>query len=227
MGKAAKIKIEDSVVVKDGIKCPGMESLSIAGWQGRVSDIFDGEDNRVLVTMELDSITLRSFSEDYVRQCEEDGLDWTSMNLWIDEVEPAEPRDTEKDVQLAVGEFSHIHSWNSLGEEGPRIDKVLKNIDPNDSYACMKAWSRHLKKVLVFPFDVEIVEGNNRGPLKVGDKIRVHRISFVDDLYGVIVDVRLGRRKYAHPLCDEEALDKKSPNYQNVLDYVVWYANRY
>ncbi len=102
----------------------------------------------------------------------------------------------------------------------------LEGIDPNDTYACMKAWSRHLKKVLVFPFDVEIVEGAGRGPLKVGDKIRVHRINMVDDLYGVIVDVRLGRLKYAHPLCDLEALDKKSPNYQNVRDYVVWYANR-
>lgn len=42
MSKPANIKIGDSVVVKDGVKCPDMESLSLAGWQGRVSDIFDG-----------------------------------------------------------------------------------------------------------------------------------------------------------------------------------------
>ena len=226
MGKAAKIKVGDSVVVRDGIKHPEMEPLSIAGWQGRVLDIFVGEDNKVSVDIELDSITLRSLSEDYVRESEEDGFDWTRMYLWIDEVEPTQPRDTEKDVQLTTDEFSHFHTWNFLGEEGVRISRVLKGIDPNDTYACMKVWSRHLKKVLVFPFDVEIVESDDRGPLKVGDKIRVHRINMVDDLYGVIVDVKLGRLKYAHPLCDLEALDKKSPNYQNVRDYVVWYANR-
>ena len=171
-------------------------------------------------------ITLRSSSEDYIRQCEENGLDWTSINLWADDVEPTQPRDTEKDVELAIDKLSNLHRWAHLGEEGVRIDNVLKDIDSNDDYTCMKVWSKHLKKVLVFPFDAEIVDGDDRGPLKIGDKIRVHRINIVDDLYGVIVDVRIGRLKYAYPLCDLEALDKKSPNYQNVRDYVVWYANR-
>jgi hypothetical protein len=48
----------------------------------------------------------------------------------------------------------------------------------------------------------------------------------VDDLYGVIVDLRHGRRKYAFPLCDLEVTDKHSPNYQIVRDYAVWFANR-
>ena len=226
MGKAANIKIGASVIVKDGIKDPDMESLSIAGWQGRVSHVFAGEDNEVLVNIEWDSITLRALQEDYVRQSEKEGLDWASMNLLIGEVEPTQPRDTEKDVQLAIDEFSHLHSWAYLGEEGVRIDNVLKDIDPDDTYTCMEVWGEHLEKVLVFPFDAEIVDGDDRGPLKVGDKIRVHRIADVDDLYGVIVDVRLGRLKYAYPLCDLEALDKKSPNYQNVQDYAVWFGNK-
>jgi hypothetical protein len=224
--KAAKIKIGDSVVVKDGIMCPGMESLSLAGWQGRVTDIFDGGDNEILIEFELDSITLRSLPEDHIRQCEEEGLGWSHMRLLIDEVKRIKPRDSEKDVQLAFSELSNLYSWDYLGEEGARIGSVLKDIDPNDDYACMEAWSEHLEKVLVFPFDAEIVEGDNRGPLEVGDHLHVYSIAIVDDLYGVIVNVGLGRRKYAHPLCDLEVLDKKSPNYQNVQDYAVWFANR-
>jgi hypothetical protein len=225
MGKGTNIKIGDSVVVKDGVKSPDMESLSIAGWQGRVSDISDGENDEVLVDIKLDSITLRSLPEGYIRQSEEEGLDWATMVLLIDEVEPAQPRDTEKDVQLAIDEFSSLYRWSYLGEEGVRIGNVLKGIDPSDMYLCMKAWSKHLKKALVFPFDAEIAECDDRGPLEVGDRIRVHSIAIVDDLYGVIVDVRLGRFKYAHPLCDLEVLDKKSSNYQNVQDYAVWFAN--
>jgi hypothetical protein len=152
-------------------------------------------------------------------------LDWASMNLCIDEVKPTQPRDTEKDVQLAIDELSAFHLWDYLGEEGARISKVLKGIDPNDIYTCMEVWSKYLGKVLVFPFDTKIVEGDT-GPLEIGDRVRVHSIAIVDDLYGVIVDVRYGRLKYAYPLCDLEVLDKKSPNYQNVKDYVVWYANR-
>ena len=225
MGKAANVKIGDSVIVKDGVNDPDMESLSIVGWQGRVSNVSAGEDNEIWINVKWDSITLRSSSEDYIRQCEEDGLDWTSMNLGADDVEPTKPRDTEKDVELAIDELSSLHHWDCLGEEGARISNVLKGVDPGDIDTCTEVWGRHLVKVLVFPFDAEIVEGDI-GPLHIGDKIRVHRIAGVDDHYGVIVDVRSGRSKYAYTLCDLEALDKKSPNYQNLRDYVVWYANR-
>ena len=53
MGKDANIKIGGSVVIKDGIKCPDMESLSIAGWQGRVSEVFAGENKEILVNVKF------------------------------------------------------------------------------------------------------------------------------------------------------------------------------
>jgi hypothetical protein len=54
---------------------------------------------------------------------------------------------------------------------------------------------------------------------KVGD-------STVDDLYGIIVRVTHRRRLVAFPLCDLEVTDERSPNYQLVEDYGVWFANR-
>jgi hypothetical protein len=227
VGKVEKIKIGDSVVVKDGIMCPDMESFSIAGWQGRVLEISDDGEEGTSVEFELDSITLRTLTEDYIRDSEEKGLDWTGMVLLIDEVELSKPRDTEDDVESVVEELSSLHAWDFLGEQGVRIASALKGIDPDDDYACMKAWGRYLKKVLVFPFDARISEDDEEeGPLKIGDLISVRGIDIVDDLYGVIVNVTFGKRKYDHPLCNIEALDKKSPNYQNVYDYVVWFANR-
>jgi hypothetical protein len=224
MDKSVKIKIGDTVVIKDGIMCPDMESLSIAGWQGRVSDVFDADEEGILVEIQWDSITLRNLPEYFIRQSEDEGLGWTSMNLSIDEVKPIQPRDTEKDVKSAIKELSALHSWDYLGEEGPRIGNVLKGIDPDNSYACLKAWDKYLRKVLVFPFDARIAEGDE-GLLKIGDRVRVHKINIIDDLYGVMVDVTSGRHNYVYPLCDLEALDKKSSNYQNVHDYVVWFAN--
>ena len=53
-----------------------------------------------------------------------------------------------------------------------------------------------------------------------------HRGVLVDDLYGVIVRLAYGRRKYDFPLCDLEVTDKRSPNDQIVKDYAVWFANR-
>ena len=59
-----------------------------------------------------------------------------------------------------------------------------------------------------------------------GDRVQVHGISRSDDLYGVIVEIRRGQRRYDFPLCELEAVDKKSPNYQPLRDYCVWFANR-
>ena len=51
-------------------------------------------------------------------------------------------------------------------------------------------------------------------------------IADVDDRYGLLADVRLDRRAYVVPLCELEATDTTSTNYQPLNDYVVWYANR-
>ncbi len=220
-----KFKVGDSVVVKEGVMCPDYEGLSIAGWQGRVVEFYE-EEGRPTVCFALDSIPLRSLPDEYVRQSEIDGLDWSQMGLFVDEVELTQPRDTAQDVKAAYDEIASRHYWDHLGEEGEGIQKVLAGVDPHDDWACMKAWGKYLKSALSFPFDAEVSELQEGGPLQAGDKVKVLGIGLVDDLYGVIVDVRLGRRKYALPLCDLEVVDKKSPNYQPVQDYCVWFANR-
>lgn len=54
----------------------------------------------------------------------------------------------------------------------------------------------------------------------------VDGFSMLDESYGIIVHVRRNRERYEFPLCDLEATDADSPNYQPLNDYVVWYANR-
>jgi len=83
-----------------------------------------------------------------------------------------------------------------------------------------------LRLTLKFPFHPEVHEPQDRGPLRQGDKVIVLGIVEAVDLYGVIVDVNRGRRKYQVPLCDLQVIEKKSPNYQPVKDYRVWFANR-
>jgi hypothetical protein len=45
-------------------------------------------------------------------------------------------------------------------------------------------------------------------------------------MYGILIEVKEGRRKLAFPLCDLEATDEQSTNYQLVKDYAIWFANR-
>lgn len=54
-------------------------------------------------------------------------------------------------------------------------------------------------------------------------------LGFDDELYeeGIVVNVRRvsDKRKFAIPLADLEAEDKKSKNYQLLDDYAVWFVN--
>jgi hypothetical protein len=146
------------------------------------------------------------------------------MGLKAHEIELTSPRDTEKDVSRAIDELSRKHAWDWLGDEGERVGKILAGVDPNDEMAMLDAWEDHLAKHLSFPFEAEVSEYQERGPLQAGDRVAVQRISDVDDLYGVIVCLRHGRTQYHHPLCDLDVVDTQSANHQLVGDYAVWFA---
>ncbi|MDE3088909.1 MAG: hypothetical protein KGJ80_05950 [Chloroflexota bacterium] len=162
-----------------------------------------------------------------IEQCEEQGLDWAEMALGANDVEPANPRDSESDVAKIKAQLSSQHGWVALGEEGKRIQKVLAAMEADDDLDEFGAWEEHLEKNLRYPFEAVIAEFQERGPLRDGDKVVVTgNADATDEMYGIIVDVRVGKRKYAFPLCDLEVMDKKSSNYQLVKDYAIWFANR-
>jgi hypothetical protein len=217
------IKIGDSVVVKPGVLDPDF-GVDIGGWQGRISEI--GPSRRDTVLIHWDSITLENMPTSIIRRSEEQGLDWACIGLERHEIELTNPRDTQQDVQRAIKALSAEHAWSFLGEEGQRIREVLAGVDVDDEMGALDAWEEYLEANLIFPFEAEVDEYQEKGPLQAGDRVKVTGIGLVDDLYGIIVDLRRGRRKYAFPLCDMVVVEEDSPNHQIVHDYRTWFANR-
>ena len=218
-------KVGDSVVVKPAISDPDF-GINIGGWQGRISGMDADKRGQFFISIQWDSITLKNMPGSVIEQCEERGLAWTEIVLAAKEVELTTPRDTEEDVAKAVAKLATKYAWSYLGEQGKRIQQALASVDPDDEMAALEAWEEYLEGTLTFPFQAEIDEWQERGPLQAGDRVKVTGIDLVDDLYGIIVDLRHERRKYAFPLCDLEVVDENSPNYQIVEDYRVWFANR-
>lgn len=216
------LKIGDSVIVNPGVLDVD-EGFDIGGWQGRVSQI-SAKHNTVCV--KWDSQTLNSMPGEAIDRWEEEGLDWGEYCLDINEVSAAQPRDSEEDVEDAIKRLEEQHEWSSLGEEGRRIQAVLDEAEDDDEWSALEAWEDHLQKVLTFPFEAEVSEWQERGPLRTGDKVRVHALEDLDDHYGLLVSLRKGRRKFVFPLCDLKTIDHNSANYQPVKDYAVWFANR-
>ncbi len=217
-------EVGESVVVKPGTKDPESDG-DISGWQGRISKIEPWEGG-TLVCIVWDSITLQHMPRSLIEHCEEEGFDWQSIYLGVDEVEPAFARDTERDVTRTVQEVRKHAAWFHLGAEGKRIQKVLDGIDPPDTRRLFEVWEAHLEAQLGFPFEAEVVELSQRGTLRLGDRVIVEGLSCVDDPYGIMVAVRRGREHGDFPLCDLQATHRRAAHYQLVRDYVVWYANR-
>lgn len=214
-------RIGDSVVVNQNVHDPD-SNICIGGWQGRISEINTQED---LICIEWDSYTLRRMQSEIIEQSEYNGLDWSRMFLQTDEVEISQPRDTKEDVKSTIAYLNNKYWWFGFGEEGKRIVAVLDKKNCENENHAYQAWEEYLTGVLDFPFKAEIAEPQEKGPLQSGDKVKVSGIELSDDLYGIIMTVHLGRRKYAFPLCELDVIDKLSTNYQPVQDYKIWFAN--
>lgn len=218
--KKTNFQVGNSVEVKNGTRDPDF-GIDIGGWKGQISEI----DNDI-ICIAWDSVTLSTFPDKYISQCEEEGLDWERIYLETKEVELVVSSNTGNDLVQKRQEIQSKHRWDYLGDSGKRISKVLEHIDPDDNLAAFDAWEKHLNQSLTFPFEAEISDYQTKGPLQHGDKIRIHSIWGNDDLYGVIVKVRYGRKVYHFPLCDVEVLGGISKRFQVVVDYKNWFANR-
>ncbi len=219
--------IGESVVVKPGVLDPD-HGFDMSGWQGRVTENhYADEQGNPLVTLAWDSITLKQMPVEVIELCEEGGLDWSSMGLYASEVTSASLRDKVHEVQKVKDEIQDAHQMDHLGEQGRRMQQVLNSAVRKSEMGRFEAWEKYLSEKLRFPFEAEVAEHQDRGPVRIGERVSVLDIEIVDDYsYGIIVSIKTKHGHYDFPLCDLEAFPETSPNYQPLKDYVVWFANR-
>src|SRR2546425_4860193 len=220
--KSRNWAIGESVVVKPGVTDPDT-GRDIGGLQGRISAIFDEAE---ILTIQWDSLTLKSIPPAHIAWSEEEGLSWSEMNLSPDEVESVAARDTEDDVAAATAELESQTSWLYLGgEQGKRIQAIVNRAVGHSPLAAFRAWHAYLEEHLVFPLAATVVE-YQRGPVRQGARVKVLDITFLDETYGTIVAVKQKDGVYELPLCDLKVTDADVEIRQLVEDYAVWFANR-
>src|SRR6185312_12509364 len=216
--KSRNWTIGESVVVKPGVADPDTDG-DIGGWQGRISAILDEAE---ILTIQWDSLTLKSIPPAHIAWSEEEGLSWSEMNLSLDEVEPATARDTEDDVAAAIAELESQTSWLYLGgEQGKRIQAIVNRAAGRNELAVFRIWHAYLEEHLIFPFAATVVE-YQRGPVRQGARVSVLAITFLDETYGTIVAVKHTRGVSELPLCDLKATDADTETRQLVEDYAMW-----
>lgn len=221
--KTGELGVGDSVRVKAGVKDEEF-GLDLGGWQGRISEV---DEKNEVIAIAWDSITLQGLPAAYIADAEEQGLGWDTYYLGPDDVELAEARDVKARTEKVRSELQAKFAWHHLGEEGREISRILDGIGPDDMSELLERWEEYFSSVLTFPFRAEVTESQDRGPLHSGDILDVYEIDSVEEMYGLIVRVKKGRKGYYFPLCDLTPVDQKSPNYQPVRNYAIWFANRW
>lgn len=221
------MKLGDSVIVKQGVKEPDLEEFEIGGWQGRVVDIDTKSDmDNILITIEWDSLTLKQIPSNYIEQSEREGLDWVNMTLYESELEKTKPRDKKENVKQTQEKLLDKHYWDSLGDEGIRISKVLDKVNPHDEMKCLQKWVEYLDNELTFPIHAIVSDSEDNWLIKSGNKVLIKSLPHIVDMYGIIASIKLNGEKYEFPLCDLEVIDKTKADYQLIDDYRTWFANR-
>lgn len=117
--------------------------------------------------------------------------------------------------------------WIDLYDEqeiNEKYGEIFKGISPSDYYELYEKWKDYLSNELSFPFEVEVVE-SMRGGLKIGTKIKLLDLDDYDDMYGIFGIGKSEMGAVTFPICNVEATDEKSNNYELLRDYVIWFAN--
>jgi hypothetical protein len=220
--KQGDLQIGDVVKVREGFQDPDT-GFDMSNWRGRITEFYPEVGTAMIA---FDSQTLQNMPPDYIKRCEYDGYGWHIYGYDLADLTKVEPRDTETDVQEIIGKLSYQHLNAHLGEEGEEIDRIFQSIDPDGDMDGLDIWGEYLDQELTFPFEAVVDEWKERGPLRSGDKVRVHAIEDADDSYGLIVKVRRGREQFFVPLCELTAVHEESQEHDLIDLYNLWFANQ-
>ena len=219
-----EIKVGDYVKVKKGIKAPGFEYQLMDDWQGKIVDV---QKKYKLVDIEWDLQTLLNTPEKYLRDLIKDGYDYVIMTLEITELERANGRNNSIQLNEIKAKLETKLYWIELFEEEEKsikYGKLFQGIKLDNYSQLYQKWEKYLVKNLDFPIETKVVE-SERGRIRNGDKIKLLDIEDYDDMYGVFGIGKFGREAVTFPICNLEAIDKKSKNYELLRDYAIWFSN--
>jgi hypothetical protein len=209
------------VRVKNGTQVPDFDDQLMDGWEGEVIQVYQEEHT---IEIKWDIKTLLGIPYQYLHDTISGGYDHEVMTLFPEEVEISTKRESSQEEKEQLDTKIHWIDFYDTQEKNQQYDQIFNGIMVSDSNAMFQRWEEYLGTTLRFPFEVEVVE-LARGWARLGAKIKLLAIGEYDDLQGVLGIGTYNREAITIPLCNLEAVDKDSENYELVNDYVVWFAN--
>lgn len=216
------IKLGQYVKVKTGIKAPDFEYQLMDDWQGKVTEILKTDG---LIEIEWDVKTLLNTPYQYLYDTISNGYDYELMTLNIEELLSIKKRTVTAKEQSDLNAKLYWIDFYDVQEIDEAYAEIFEGVDVEDEFALLKRWKEHLNETLQFPFETEVVE-TERGGLRFGTKIKLLALDDYDDMYGIFGTGKSEMGTVTFPICNLEATNQASDNYELLNNYVIWFANR-
>jgi len=148
---------------------------------------------------------------------------------------PTDPFTFPREAETMIADKEHNHLWDLAETADGNLPQSEDVFEEKFTEWQQRNWMRWLQDNLSFPFIAERTDDDDDAyfnsavaskPFSLGHKMKVLALVNEDDLYGIIVKVREGRRTGSVPLCDLRVLPPTDKNYWPVREYSVWFANR-
>jgi len=98
------------------------------------------------------------------------------------------------------------------------------NINHKDKTKEIDFYYEKLISDLNFPFDVRVIDSEGENII-AGDMVTAISVNNYFELYGVLLDVKKGKKRFVVPLCDIEVIDKRSKNAKVIKLFLEWWWN--
>jgi hypothetical protein len=121
-------------------------------------------------------------------------------------------------------------SWDPVKSAKGNLPRNSEALDKKYAEWEKRKWFKWPQENLSFPFTVKRMEDDDdayltniakKQPFRLGHTMKVLGIEDEEDLYGIIIKCREGRKIGHIPLCDVEVTPKEDPNYWPVREYAI------
>src|SRR4051812_30299108 len=159
-------KVGDKVRVKPGVNDLDFPDMPLGGWAGTVKEVEQAE-GQVTYLIEWNGKTLKGIHPVYRKRCERDGLEFETMWLGEEDIEPDEGKSVpiEKPTAIVTKPLSEKDQ-----DDRVRMALGLTHDDPlpDVSRKTLLAYHRYLKAQLKLPFKARYESD--------GKSLTVHRL---------------------------------------------------
>ena len=221
---ASKFQVGDKVRVKQGVVDTEYPDIPLGGWAGKIVEVHKNG----LYTVEWSQEMLAAMPTIYKKRCEKDYLEIEQYWLRSDDLisDPGGPLEIQQPSNVVTKPLN-------LKDEEDRIRAVFRLTSddplPEVDFDTLEIYRDYLAGNLAFPF--EAVLETESGPFSsrrekvtvtgLGEPDEDYRI---DDTYGLICEIKIGKQRGDAPLGELEA-KKGDRNRQLLSDYSVWFGN--